>query len=287
MDMVHFIPPAQRKFAVLASQADTAPVLILGGSGSGKGAIAKWIHANSIRAAKPFVTGRADRGLAEQVLEAQGGTLLIPEIASLTRSDQKLLLEFFETRTVPHPENPGLRRLVNTRIMATTSHPLENRAAGDLFNAKLLQKLNVFRIDMPELSERTAEFEDIVTGLLHEITRDLKKDHLRGVSSEAWATLKSYGWPGNLRELRNVLRVAAITAQGDRIEATDLPSFGYDRVDFRATRDEFERTYILELLKAFNYEIDKTCEASHISRDVLLGKIKKLGIAVSSPTANP
>lgn len=282
MEMVHFIPPSQRRMALLAAQADEAPVLIYGASGTGKGAIARWIHANSPRAAKTILTAKHDRPLIEQIRAAQGGSLIIPSMGEWPLGEQKALLDYLTTKTVPLPagENPdaGLRMLLNTRIIVTTSQALEGRAQGGLFNIELLQKLNVFRLEMPALTQRAGEFEDIVLGLLGEITRELHKAHLKSFSPEAWAVLRDYEWPGNLRELRNVLKIAVIAANGDAIEFADLPEFGHDRVDFRATREEFEKVYILELLKTFNWEIDRTCTITKMDKGILLAKLKKYGI---------
>src|SRR3954454_19201760 len=80
MQMVHFIPSSQRRLALLAAQADTAPALICGGAGTGKGAIAQWVHANGPRAAKALVTATHTEPLAAQIHRAQGGTLIVPEI---------------------------------------------------------------------------------------------------------------------------------------------------------------------------------------------------------------
>ncbi len=278
MEMVHFIPSSQRRLALLAAQTDSAPVLIFGGSGTGKGAIARWIHSNGARASLPFLVAQPSKPLAEQILAAQGGTLMISELGELTLSEQKILLNYLKTKTVPHLQDKSLSVLANVRIIGTTSQSLEGRAQGGLFNIELLEKLNVFRIEMPSLSKRADEFEDIVIGIVGEITRELHKEHLRSLSSDAWARLKSYEWPGNLREIRNVLRVAVASSKGDQIEFGDLPDFGYTRIDFRATREQFEKIYLLELLKTFNWEIDKTCSMTRIDKNTLLSKIKHYGI---------
>lgn len=283
MEMVHFIPPSQRKLALLAAQADSAPALICGASGTGKGAIARWIHANGPRAARPLVIADFKKPLRTQIPAAQGGSFVINEISELPLGEQMLLLNFLKTKTVPHPEN-GTPMLVNARVIATTSHTLEGRAQGGLFNIELLEKLNVFRIEMPALHRRVDEFEDIVLGILGEIVRELHREHLRSVAPGAWERLKSYEWPGNLRELRNVLRVAVIAAQGDRIEAQDLPAFGHDRIDFRATREQFEKIYIVELLKAFDWQIDKTCRMAKMDRETLLSKMTRYGINLEAPS---
>ncbi|MEK6580557.1 MAG: sigma 54-interacting transcriptional regulator [Bdellovibrionota bacterium] len=282
--MVHFIPPSQRRLAMLAAQADTAPALISGASGSGKGVIVRWIHENSSRAAHPLVTAVHDKPLSEQIPLAQGGTFVIPEIGECTLTEQKDLLHFLRTKSVKIHLDGDLPMLLNVRIIATTSQALDARAQGGLFNTELLEKLNVFRIEMPSLSKRVGEFEDIVTGVLGEITRELHKEHLRTLSPEALKRLSNYEWPGNIRELRNVLRLSVLAAKGEKIEVLDLPQFGHDQIDFRATREQFERIYIQELLRAFNFEVDRACRVTRIDKKILLSKMKQYGIAQGNPS---
>lgn len=282
MEMVHFIPPSQRRFALLAAQADTAPVLIYGAAGTGKGAISRWIHANGPRATYPFLLATRDRPLANQLLEAQGGTLLISELGKWTLSEQKILLSYLKTRTIPDPTDESLPRLANVRMIGTTSQGLEGRAQAGLFNSELLEKFNVFRIDMPSLIHRKDEFKDLVLGILGEITRELHKEHLQALSHEAWVRLNAYDWPGNLRELRNILRFSILAARGDQIESGDLPDFSSSPIDFRTTREEFEKIYILELLKTFDWQIDQTCKMTHIDKATLLTKIQHYGIVLGN-----
>lgn len=284
MEMVHFIPPGQRRLAMLAAQADSAPALVCGASGTGKGGIAKWIHANSARAAKSLLIARRDIAIVDQLPMAQGGTLIVPEIGEWPLSEQLVILNFLKTKSIPHAVT-GTRMLLNVRIIATSDQALEGRARGGLFNGELLEKLHVFRIEMPPLSRRSDEFEDIVLGIMGEITRELHKEHLRALSPEAWQKIRSYEWPGNMRELRNVMRLTVAAASGDRIELKDLPEFGHDRIDFHATREEFERVYILELLKAYNWEIDATSKAGRMDRTTLLAKMDRYQITSKSPEA--
>jgi len=284
MEMVHFIPPTQRRLAMLAAQAESAPALICGATGTGKGAIARWIHANGARAPRPLVTANlAKSPLAKQIPQAQGGTLVVPEIGEWPLGEQKILLGFLRNKTVPHPDGGDMPMLLNVRIIATTSQGLDGRAQGGLFNPELLEKLNVFRLEMPPLARRTEEFEDIVLGIVGEITRELHKEHLRGVAPEAYERLKGYDWPGNLRELRNVLRLSVVSAKGERIDAKDLPEFGHDRIDFCATREQFEKIYILELLRTYDWQIDKTCRITRMDRDVLMAKMTRYGISHERP----
>src|SRR3954469_5284319 len=107
MQMVHFIPPSQRRLALLAAQADTAPALIYGASGTGKGAIARWMHANGPRAARIFLAATQAKPLVDQILEAQGGTLAIPEMGEWPLGEQKALLGYLKTKSVPHPNGQG------------------------------------------------------------------------------------------------------------------------------------------------------------------------------------
>ncbi len=285
MEIVQFIPPSQRKLTLLAAQTDSAPVLIFGGSGTGKGAIARWIHNNGPRSGNPLIELNRDRPLADEFKRAQGGTLMIPEVGLLSLKEQAILLRVLTHRSLV--DSSGVAQLVNIRVIALTSQALEGRAQTHLFNPDLLEKLNVFRLEMPPLSKRAAEFEDISSGILAEIVRELRKDHVRGLAPAALAALQTYDWPGNLRELRNVLRIAAIAAPGDRVERSDLPEFGHEKMNFRATREEFEKTYILELLKTFQYDIDRTCQMSHMDKPTLMEKIKKYGIALDRERTVP
>lgn len=278
MEMVHFIPPSQRRLALLAAQADGGPVLVVGATGTGKGGIAKWIHLNGPRASKPLITATHDESLISQIPKAQGGTLVIPEIGEWPLGEQKVLLDFIKTKSIL--QSNQLRMLLNVRVITTTDQALDARAQGGLFNIELLNKLNVFRIEMPTLAKRTDEFEDIVVGMIQEIGRELHKEYLKGVSPAAFKKLHSYDWPGNLRELRNVLRLSVMAAKGDLVDEIDIPQFGPDQINFRATREQFEKVYITELLKTFDYEIDKTCQMSRIDKPTLLKKIDQYGIEI-------
>lgn len=280
MEMVHFIPPGQRRLANLAAQAEGAPVLISGGSGTGKGAIARWIHLNGPRAGKPFVVANLKKTFSEQVALAPGGTLLIPEIGEWGLAEQRMIFSFLKTRSVAtsQAEGDSLRILLNVRLIATTDQNLSKRAQAGMFNAELYEKLSLFRLEMPPLTERADEFVDIATGIAAEIARELRKDYVRGISEAAIARLQSYNWPGNLRELRNVLRLAVIAADGGRIEAENLPEFGSERINFRATREQFEKVYLTELLRTYGGKLDEASKMSRMDRATFQAKIKQYGL---------
>jgi DNA-binding NtrC family response regulator len=259
--MVHFIPSNRRTLALMAAQAEWAPVLIVGAQGTGKSAVARWIHHHSIHQLGPCKVVHAaaahqpnHESLIEALISAEGGTLIIADIGEWPLGDQKFLLHYLKTSTIETESHEGstaakVRRLLRTRVIATTSQVLELRARGGLFNGELLQRLSAYRIEMPALIERREEFQDIVEGILAEITRDQNREHLREFSPEAWEKLRIHTWPGNLRELRNVLRLAVTRAQANPIEARDLEDLSDHRVDLRATREAFERVYLAELIR--------------------------------------
>lgn len=283
MEMVHFIPSSQRRLAILAAQADAAPVLICGATGTGKGAIAKWIHTNSLRANRPFLLATQGTSLAEPLVEAKDGTLFIPEIGEWPLSEQKILLNYLKAKSTTCQEAQNQEQnSISARIIGATNQTLEGRAQGGLFNIELLEKMNVFRIEMPPLCKRLDEFEDIVIGILVEIARELDKETIYSLSQSAWEKLKKYDWPGNIRELRNVLRLAVASVKEVQIESENLPDFSSSPVDFQATREKFEKIYILGLLKTFNWEIEKTCNMTRMDKSMLISKMKHYGISLQT-----
>jgi two-component system response regulator HydG len=280
MSMVYFIPSSQRKLALAAAQADDEPVLVIGGTGTGKGALAKWIHQNSPRAAQPLKIATRERTLSEQIRECNGGTIVIDDILNYPVSEQLVVLNFLKTRAVPqgNKNGPTVPMIANVRVIATAFPQIDSRARAGMFNDELLLRLSKNRIEMPNLSERDDEFEDITLGILQEITQELHKEYIKGFNEGAWRKLKDYDWPGNLRELRNVLRMACVNCDSERVELKHLPDFGHDKINFQATRSEFERIYLSELLKSFNHDLEKTARAARMERVILLEKLKLLGL---------
>lgn len=266
---------------MLAAQSD-APVLIVGAAGSGKGAIAKWIHDHGVRSSRGYVIANRDLPLLEQVIPAHGGTFVIPEIAERPLGEQRALFSFLSSKSVPHPKTPSTPMLLNVRVIALTSHSLDHRAQAGLFSEELLKKLNVFRVEMPDLSKRAPEFDDIAFGLLREITHELGKDFVRDFSEGAWQVLKSYDWPGNIRELRNVVRLAVLRAGSDRVEPGDLPEFRSPRSDFRATREEFERVYLSELLTTCKNDLEAAARTSRTDVETLRARLERHGLLPKS-----
>jgi DNA-binding NtrC family response regulator len=264
MEWVHFLPPDQKGLLEAAASNAQTPVLISGAPGTGKGQIARWIHLHGPRASKAMVIAHHRTSLSRQILEAEGGSLILQEIGEWPLADQKHLLEHVRTGQ-------------GARIIATTDQNLEKRSQAGFFNTELLALLSKNRIEMPALGRRTSEFQGITMALVTELSREIGKAAPR-VSSDAWTKLQGYDWPGNLRELRNVLKIALTTCQGGELQPSDFPQFGYDRTEFHATREAFERIYLEELLRACNGDLVRAAELSGMPESAIHAKIQKYGL---------
>ncbi|MCG8555756.1 MAG: sigma 54-interacting transcriptional regulator [Proteobacteria bacterium] len=222
----------------------TAPVLILGETGSGKELVAQAIHAGSARAKAPFsalncaaipatlleatlfghergsFTGadRMSKGLFEQ---ADAGTVFLDEVGELSAAAQAALLRVIETRSV---QRIGSSREIelDVRVLAATHRDLEAMVCARKFRADLLYRLNAFTLRVPPLRERPDEVILLAELFLQEASREWKRP-VDGIDADASERLVSYPWPGNVRELRNAVERAVIVCSGGRIRKQDLP----------------------------------------------------------------
>lgn len=264
MEWVHFLPLNQKDALEAAASHSQNPVLISGAPGTGKGQIARWIHLHGPRASRPMVIAHHRHALSRQILEAGDGSLILQEIGEWPLADQRAVLAH-------------LRSGQGARIIASTDQNLEKRSQAGFFVAELLTLLSRHRIEMPALSRRRDEFRTITAGLVAELSREISRE-APGVSDAAWTKLEAYDWPGNLRELRNVLKIALTTCQGGQLEEADFPQFGYDRTEFHATREAFERTYLEELLRACQGDVSRAAELSGMPESAIQAKAKKYGL---------
>jgi len=221
-----------------------APVLIRGESGTGKGVLARAIHAWSRRAAAPFVTvsgpslnadllesalfgharGSFTGAIADtegRVAAAEGGTLFLDEIGDLPLTLQPKLLRFLQDRRYERVGETRTRT-ADIRLITASNHDLDAAVASGRFRADLLFRLNVIELTLPPLRQR-ADRLALAEHFLAFFARQLGKK-IEGFTAEARETLLQYHWPGNLRELRNAIERAVIFAAGSSVRVDDLPA---------------------------------------------------------------
>lgn len=230
MKWVSFIPASLRRIVVRAAQLDSEPVYLSGETGSGKSAIARWIHQNSPRSAKPFVIYSAGDSLPEKIKEADEGTLVLLDLEDFSSAERSALAKMIRSRSYVDAENPTVRTLVRSRIIATATSSLDGFSPFD-------PVFKEFRVHLPSLGERGSELEDIVKSLLEEMAHELKRDHVRALAPEAMALLQKHGWRANLRELRNILRYGILRTKSGTIGAEHLPDLRDPSLT--GTREEF------------------------------------------------
>jgi two-component system, NtrC family, response regulator AlgB len=222
------------------ARADTT-VLMRGESGTGKGVLARAIHAWSHRAAKPMATVSCP-ALPAQLLESElfghvrgaftgavrdnpgrvamcdGGTLFLDEIGDLPLELQPKLLRFVQDRQYERV-GESLTRQADVRMICATNADLERAVKSGRFREDLLYRIQVVQIDLPPLRQRP---EDVVD-LAERFSAELSGGRSPGISEPAVAAIRGYRWPGNIRELRNVIERALILSQGQRIGVEHLP----------------------------------------------------------------
>lgn len=235
MKWVSFIPAISRRLVVRAAQHDAEPVYLSGETGSGKSAIARWIHQNSPRGTKPLVLFSAGDDLARRAIEADEGTLVLQELENFSAGERAELARFIRTRAVADPSAGGVRKMVRVRVIATGVAPIGEFSAFD-------PVFKDFRIHLPSLGERGAELDDIIDGLLGEMAHELKRDHVRAIAPAARAALRAHRWRANFRELRNILRYGILRARGSVVEESHLPDLRDPDGLLLESRDGFRPT---------------------------------------------
>ena len=243
----NFATPLMREaMEVLLRAAKTpASILILGESGTGKTAAARAIHQKSHLADKPFVTVSCP-SLSKELLEselfghvrgaftgaikdrwgkvraAEGGTLFLDEIGDLPMEIQPKLLRLLQEREYERLGENSVYR-ANVRVIAATNCRLKDRVAAGAFREDLYFRLNVISVEVPPLRERAVDLENLACHYFEHFTRQSGR-RLDGFSPQALERIRSYRWPGNLRELCNAVERAVILAPGQSIAPEDLPA---------------------------------------------------------------
>jgi two-component system, NtrC family, response regulator AtoC len=239
-------PKMREVFQLLTrvAESETTTILLQGESGVGKSLVARAVHFNSSRAAAPFLT-IACTAIPEALLEselmghergaftdakaqkkgllelAHTGTLFLDEIGETPLSFQVKLLSFLEERAFRRVGGT-LDITVNVRVIAATNQDLEKAVQEGRFRSDLYYRLKVVPIILPPLRERREDVAPLVRYFIDLFNREFRKS-IKGVSAEAMRLLEEYAWPGNIRELKNVVERAMILSRGDEFVADDLP----------------------------------------------------------------
>jgi DNA-binding NtrC family response regulator len=282
-------------------------VLLQGETGTGKGMVAHLIHRLSERLAKPFVTINC-AGLSRELLEselfghekgaftsavankpgllelAHEGTIFFDEIAEMEASIQAKLLHVLEHKNFRRVGGVQEKQ-VDVRVIAATNKNLQGEIKRGRFREDLFYRLSVMPLMLPPLRDRR---EDILPLVQHFITQFNQKLNRRvqGITPKAEVLLESYNWPGNIRELRNVIERAIILCSGDRIHASELPLGGLEdwaiapREDSEQllSLDEVESLHIQRIVAATGQNLSKAAEILGVTRTTLYNKMRKYNL---------
>jgi transcriptional regulator with GAF, ATPase, and Fis domain len=308
--------PEFRRVLELAAQVapTSTAVLLLGETGTGKELLARAIHARSKRAEAPLITvncAALPSSLVESELFghekgaftgatsvrlgrfelADGGTLFLDEVGELAEEIQAKLLRVLESGEF---ERVGAvrSRKVDVRLIAATNRPLESDARNGSFRADLYYRLSIFPITVPPLRERREDIPLLTWEIIHRRQHELGR-RIEQVSDSAMQALCRYAWPGNIRELSNVIERALILSPGDelRLDAFIASQTSLPETSERA--DAAERNHLLEVLERHHWRIDGRGNAADrlgLNPSTLRSRLRKLGIvrpAARSPSTHP
>lgn len=286
-----------------------APVLIRGESGTGKEVIAHVIHYNSRRKDKPFIAVNC-AALNENLLEselfghekgaytgaekqrrgrfeqADSGTIFLDEIGDISPATQVRLLRVLQEQTFERVGGTETIE-VNVRVIAATNKNLEQAIENGSFREDLFYRLNVITIDIPPLRNRR----DDIPPLLEHFVSVFAKEHKRkklSFSKEAWDTLVRYDYPGNVRELENIIQRAVIFSRGEHITREDLPlnvrptaaesSLPSEPKDLQQQVDRLEKELIFDALRIYGNNQTKAAKQLGLTERNLRYKLKKWGM---------
>ncbi|MGH7733142.1 MAG: sigma-54 interaction domain-containing protein, partial [Gemmatimonadales bacterium] len=270
-----------------------------GEHGTGKEVVARWLHAASPRAHRPMVTVDLG-GLAEGVFEselfghvkgaftdaktdrigrfelADGGTLLLDEIANLTIPQQAKLLRVLQTGQLERVGSSKTRQ-VNVRILAATNADLRAEVAAGRFREDLLFRVDTIEIHLPPLRERREDIPTLAAWFLRQHATRYGKT-VTGFQADAMRALLEYTWPGNVRELSHAVERAVLLAEGGTVRTTDLnlraPGEAGTRME-DLSLEEVERLLIQKALARFDGNVTAAARALGLSRSALYRRLHR------------
>lgn len=306
--------PMQKVFEMIEKVADTnATVLITGESGVGKELVARAIHYNSSRKDNPLVVVNCG-ALPETLLEselfgyekgaftgalatrlgrfeiANGGTIFLDEIGDMSINLQVKLLRVLQEREFERlGGNKPIK--VDVRVIAATNRNLEQLVKEGKFREDLYYRLNVVPIHIPPLRERKQDIPLLVDHFIR-LSNAINNGQIEGVSEEAMRLLMEYDYPGNVRELQNVIERIVVLKKRGRIEVDDLPEkmirptkpvFEFDlSKGYETLVTEFEKSLIMKALAEAKGIKSKAAKALNLNRTTLIEKMRRLGITSPS-----
>ena len=282
-------------------------ILVLGETGSGKGVLASWLHRNGPRAEEAFVdlncaslskdlfeselfghekgafTGAsaAKPGLLEA---AHHGTFFLDEIGDMDPSVQPKLLKVLEEKRFRRLGDVRDRQ-VDVRLIAATHQDLLHLVRENRFRSDLYYRISTITLSVPPLRERLEDIEAVASRLLEGIAGDLGRGEM-SLSPEALERLRAYAWPGNIRELRNVLERAVLLCEGHVLDRGDLrfeERAPAPEADGDVTLVEMERRHIERALREEHGKVEAAARRLGIPRSSLYEKIRRLGLTVPRP----
>ncbi|HTG81671.1 MAG TPA: sigma-54 dependent transcriptional regulator [Geobacteraceae bacterium] len=302
-------------------------VLITGESGTGKELAARAIHQSSPRRAHPFVAVDCT-SLAENLLEselfghikgsftgavqtktglfkvADGGTLFLDEVANISLTTQAKLLRALQERAVT-PIGGTHPIPIDIRLVAATNKNLKAQVEEGRFRDDLYFRLNIIPLDLPPLREREGDIPILIDHFLEKFTSERGKES-RGLAPDALAFLQEYGFPGNVRELENIIERAVVLAEGKQITLEDLglaaPADGHGKVsapfvplnadELKETKRQIreqaiepvEKAFALHALERNNWNVTRAAEETGMLRPNFQALMKKLGISAKGQT---
>jgi transcriptional regulator with GAF, ATPase, and Fis domain len=314
----------QKSMALVKSYADTDfHVLITGDSGTGKELVAERLHKRSSRRKKPFLAQNCS-AIPETLLEselfgykkgaftgatrdraglfeaADGGTVFLDEIGDMPMSTQASLLRVLQKNEIK-PLGETKARRVDVRIVAATNKDIKKMIVDNSFRQDLYYRLSVLPVHLPPLRERREDIPLLVKHFLE--TESIKANTKeKKMMPDTMQHLVAYHWPGNIRELENLIRYLMVTTPGDSIQAVTLPPhlrepqaiicdpYANPNASLSQVNNEFmvdltgltwpglEDSYVTSLLKKYNWNITWAAKASGINRSTFASRMRKLGI---------
>src|SRR6266481_3581092 len=283
----------QRVKEIISKVATTdSPVLIEGESGTGKELVAAAIHRLSDRAKGPFIPVNCS-AIPEDLLEseffglfrgAHEGTIFLDEIAELSPGLQVKLLRVLQEMLV-RPVGSTKTHLVDVRVIAATNRDLDRSIADGRFRQDLYYRLNVVRVSLPPLRARREDIPALVNHFLRRYNRRFRRD-VKGITPDALATLAGHDFPGNVRELENVIERAFAMGAREQITLADLPVLGTASVPSASVPQsgtvprlaDVEKDLILRALAFYKDDKEAAASALGISRRTIYRRLKEYGM---------